>query len=305
MRMSKGETMVHIRGLLKAIRVYQWVKNLLVFVPAITSQVIFERYALEYLALLFLSFSLASSGSYLLNDYHDLDADRAHPGKSKRPFASGELPIGYVALAPVLMIAGGVLAWSISPAAAACVLGYLSLALAYSLGLKRIAMVDVFILAALYTLRVFAGAVALSQHPSIWILAFAGFCFLALAFVKRSAEIAILAASANQTVIVPGRGYQTNDRSLLQMMGIGSAFAAAMVMALYVDSDIARSMYVWPEAIFVLVPVFLFWQCRLWLAASRGLMHDDPIIYTAQDRVSWLVALSAIVIIMLAIFGLP
>lgn len=301
----KGGPMSHFWALLKAMRLYQWVKNLLVFVPAITSQVLFERHALEQLGLLFVSFSLVASGVYLLNDYHDLEADRAHPGKSQRPFARGELPIAYVALAPVLMIIGGVLAWLASPAAAACVLAYLSLALAYSLGLKRIAIVDVFILAALYTLRVLAGSVALAQHPSIWILAFAGFCFLALAFIKRSAEIAVISAAAEQTALVPGRGYQLSDRSILQMMGIGSAFAAAMVMALYVDSDMARSLYTWPEAIFALVPVFLFWQCRLWLAAARGLMHDDPIIYTAGDRISWLVALASVCIMLIAIFGLP
>ncbi len=303
-----------LRSLVSAIRCYQWVKNALLFVPAITAHTLFDWAVISTISLMFVAFSATASGIYLLNDVHDLDADRSHPRKRERPFASGALPLPFAALSPVLIIAGIAAAWSVSPASGACVVGYTILSVAYSSKLKSKPLIDVFLLAALYTIRVMSGAVALEHSISIWLLSFSGFCFLSLAFVKRTAEISDLHGRLNKQApapvgdtsdYVPGRGYMLNDRSILEMMGICSGFMSALVMALYVHSDMARSLYAEPSLIFGLVPLILLWQCRMWLAASRGYMHDDPIVFTAKDRIFWIIVVLSLCLIAVATYGIP
>ena len=234
-----------------------------------------------------LAFCATASGIYVVNDLSDLEADRAHPRKRLRPFAKGAVPLGWgVGMAAALLGIGlGLAAFSSTFGMLAM---YAGVSIAYTLRLKELPLVDVFALAALYTLRVVTGGVA-SGHPvSIWLLGFAGFLFLSLALIKRVSELMVLALRAKRQA--DRRGYAVDDLAVLQQMGVASAFGAAVVLALYVGSDAANATYRLPQALWATVPLMLFWQCRLWLATARGYMHDDPIVYAARDLSSWLTA---------------
>lgn len=270
--------------LLRAMRAYQWVKNLLVFVPVLLAQAWGSGATLRNAAVMFAAFSLAASGCYIINDLLDLKADRSHPRKRRRPFASGALPLRHGALGPVLIMLGLGLAASISLASALVLLGYVALTSAYSCYLKTRPLIDAFVLAGLYTLRIIGGAVACSIALSNWLLAFSGSLFLALAFIKRVGELRDLAARGAD---MHRRGYSASDTLVIQTMGLASSFMSALVLALYIDTNPA-SLYAEPRMLWLMVPAILFWQCRLWLSTSRGYMSDDTIVYAARDKVSWL-----------------
>jgi 4-hydroxybenzoate polyprenyltransferase len=285
---------------LRAMRPHQWVKNLLVFVPLLTSQSFSDWPGLLGALVMFASFCAAASGIYLVNDLMDLEADRRHPRKRKRPFASGALALPFgIGLSALLLALSIVLAGAAG--AVHMVLTYAVISLTYSLALKQYPVLDVFILAVLYTLRIVAGGVA-SLHPaSLWLLAFAGFLFLSLALVKRCGELP--RESHDSHVINVRRGYSVADRPLLVMFGVASAFSSSVVLALYVGSSTAFQLYPLPEVLWSLVPLGLFWQLRLWLSTERGKMHDDPIVYASRDWVSRLVAIGAVAIVLLASGG--
>jgi 4-hydroxybenzoate polyprenyltransferase len=278
-------------ALLRAMRLHQWVKNLLVFVPIITARAADDLVAWGFAGLTFVAFSLCSSGMYLLNDLRDLAADRQHPRKRHRPFASGALPLqfGFVA-SPLLLLSGIGLGMVVG--VLPIILLYLLGAMAYSLYLKSRPLVDVFLLAALYSLRLFGGGVATGYRVSLWLLAFSSFLFLGLAMVKRVSELMTL--SAKDSSRATGRGYKPTDAGILQFMGVASSFVASMVLALYMQSELNPKLGHYPMFSWALIPLSLFWQCRLWFSTARGHMHDDPIIFAARDWVSWLVAISAI-----------
>jgi 4-hydroxybenzoate polyprenyltransferase len=287
------------RAALRAMRPYQWVKNLLVFVPIVTAHALGELSSWTSAATMFLAFCAAASGIYLINDLFDLSSDRRHARKRHRPLASGALPIlAGAALAPAL------LAFGIGLGAAAgalwVILAYIALSVGYSVSLKEKPLVDVFILAALYTIRLVGGGVATGHELTLWLLAFSGFIFLSLAFVKRVEELRAL-HDVSPGLSRPRRGYYASDLAILQSFGCGSAFSSCIVLALFVQDQVvthhAASVLLWG-----IVPLLLFWQCRLWLSTARGYMHDDPIIYAARDWVSWLVAIAASAILTLASF---
>jgi 4-hydroxybenzoate polyprenyltransferase len=284
---------------IRAMRPYQWVKNLLVFVPLLTSQSFTDWQGLKSALVLFMSFCVMASGVYVANDLVDLNADRQHPRKRKRPFASGTLPLGFgIGLAAALLFIGLGLATLVS--AAPLVLLYAAISMAYSLMLKQLPLVDVFILAALYTLRVVAGGVA-SQHPvTLWLLGFSGFTFLSLALIKRCGELPRDLAQPSNGAGHRRRGYFPGDRPLLVTFGVASTFASSVVLALFVGATLDTDRYHSPELLWGLVPLILFWQCRLWLGTERGYMHDDPIVYAFRDWVSWLTGMAAVAIIVLA-----
>jgi 4-hydroxybenzoate polyprenyltransferase len=286
-------------GSIRAMRPYQWVKNLLVFVPLLTAQAFTDWQGLVGALVLFMSFCATASGVYLVNDLLDLDADRQHPRKRKRPFASGALPLGFgIGLAAVLFFVGFGFAATVS--AAPLIFLYAAISITYSLILKYSPLIDVFILAALYTLRILAGGVA-SHHPvSLWLLAFSGFTFLSLALIKRCGELPRDLAHWEPYRGDRMRGYFFGDRPLLVVLGVASTFASSVVLALFVGATFAANQYRSPELLWGLVPLILFWQCRLWLGTERGYMHDDPIVYAFGDWVSWLTGLAAVVIILLA-----
>lgn len=274
---------------LRAMRPHQWVKNLLVLVPLLTAHDYANPATWAAALTAVLAFCLTASGIYLLNDLADLAADRRHPRKRNRPMASGDLGAGAgLALGLALLALG--LAAAASVGTAAVLLPYAVLSVAYSIRLKEVALVDAFLLATLYTLRVVAGGVATGHHASVWLLGFSGFLFLGLALLKRSGEVVAASGTGGLAATASRRGYREEDAPVLLALGTASSFASAVILALYVESATAAARYAAPWLIWGAVPLVLFWQCRLWLATSRGIMTDDPIVYAARDRVSWLTA---------------
>lgn len=294
---AERTTVPLIRELLKALRVHQWVKNLLVFVSPLLAGVLFEPEAFLRICLVFVAFCAAASGTYLINDLLDLQSDREHPRKRKRPFASGRLPLAFGWVAPVLLLAGFGIGLYVSGITAAIVATYIGIALSYSLHLKKMPLVDVFTLSLLYTVRIYAGQLALNVEPSNWLVTYSGFLFLSLAFLKRVSEYEAIVKS--KTSYETRRGYRPADVEMLKSMGVASSFASAMVLALYIDSESAAKEYEHPMLLWSIVPIILFWQSRLWLAAARGRMTDDPIVFAARDRMSRLC-----LGLLLAVYGL-
>jgi len=277
------------RSIFAALRVHQWVKNLLVIVPVFLDHKIFNRPVVLLGVLGFAAFCLAASGAYIVNDLLDLEADRRHPTKRYRPFASGALDAWLGALlAPLLF--GGALALSllIPSRSFLALLGlYVVATTAYSLYLKRVAVLDVLILAGLYTLRVLAGVAATEVRFSTWLFAFAMFLFLSLAFLKRFGEVDALAGTADKMIL--RRGYLLGDREWLGSMGGASGYLSVLVLALYVSSEQVVALYRTPALLLLICPLLLFWISRMWLLAYRGRLHDDPIVATARDPLSYLI----------------
>jgi 4-hydroxybenzoate polyprenyltransferase/phosphoserine phosphatase len=279
------------RSLLRAMRPYQWSKNVLVFLPILTSNALRETRAWFHAGLMFLAFCAVASALYLLNDLTDLAADRKHPRKKQRPFASGALPlvVGLVMM-PVLLLLGGLAA--VASSAPMFVALYALVSLSYSFKLKEMPLIDLFTLSALYTLRLFAGGQSTGHPVSLWLLAFSSFLFLSLVIIKRVAELGSIRGEGTSRAV--RRGYEVDDQFVLIAMGMGASFASSVVLALYVQSQIAVLQFVRPFVLWAIVPLMLFWQCRMWLSTARGYMRDDPIVYAARDWVSWLVGLGLV-----------
>jgi 4-hydroxybenzoate polyprenyltransferase len=276
-----------LSALLQALRCYQWTKNVLVFLPLLAAHAYFNWNAVASTALLFIAWCFVASGIYVSNDLLDLEADRRHPTKRKRPFACGDLPLSLgILVAPTLLLTGLAIAALISMSCLAALAGYMAIAFAYSLHLKKRPLVDVFCLALLFTIRVVGGGAASGYPVSMWLLAFASFLFLGLAFLKRCSELVRIQALGRRHL--GSRGYGVVDLAVLQMFGVASAFMAIMVLAFYLNSAVAEAQYQMPAALWAVGPCLLLWLCRLWLATARGEMHDDPIVYSTRDWVSWL-----------------
>jgi 4-hydroxybenzoate polyprenyltransferase/phosphoserine phosphatase len=280
----------------RAMRLHQWLKNLLVFVPLGLAHQFHRPELLLQAGLAFLAFGLCASSVYLLNDLLDLPADRAHPTKRKRAFAAGTLPlqIGLV-LIPVLLAAAFTLTLLLPPWFLGTLALYYGLTLAYSLRLKRAVLLDALTLAALYTLRVIAGAAATGVLLSFWLLAFSMFFFLSLALVKRYAELLLM--QREQREEATGRGYALVDLQTLAQFGITSGYLSVLVLALYVNSTAVRALYRYPEVIWLVCPIFLYWISYIWLLTRRDQMHEDPVLFAIEDRRShWLFALTVLIV---------
>ncbi|WMJ71472.1 UbiA family prenyltransferase [Stenotrophomonas sp. 24(2023)] len=285
---------------LKALRVYQWLKNLLVLVPLLTAHRFLEPVAIIDAGIAFLAFGLCASGVYLLNDLLDLTPDRMHPRKRKRPFAAGTLPLLHgLLLAPLITLAGFALALLCSPAFAGVLLCYYVMTLSYSLKLKRIVMIDVVLLAALYTVRIIGGAIAIDSELSFWLLAFSMFVFLSLAMLKRYTELASALANGKEMAI--GRGYAVADLPLVQSLGAAAGYIGVLVFALYINSPESLELYGHPKLLWLLCPILLYWISRMWIVSHRGDMHDDPIVFAATDRGSQIVISLCVLIVLAAI----
>ena len=285
-----------IKRYFMALRLHQWLKNLLVFVPLLMAHQ-FTDLALTGRAILaFLAFGLCASSVYLLNDLLDLPEDRRHPSKRYRPFAMGSVSIVHGAmLIPVLLLGAFGLALLLPVQFLGVLVFYYFATLAYSLRLKRAAVVDVLTLAGLYTTRIIAGAAAVAVAPSFWLLVFSMFLFLSLALLKRFTEMLTL-QQRNQTSSL-GRGYSTVDLEILSQFGTSSAYMAVLVLAFYINSDAVREIYTHPEVIWLLSPLLLYMVTRIWLLARRGEMHEDPVVFLTRDRRSQgLAALGAILL---------
>jgi 4-hydroxybenzoate polyprenyltransferase len=270
-------------------RVHQWLKNALLFVPLLAAHQMSNIPSLSTLILAFVSFSLCASAVYMANDLLDLDSDRKHPRKRNRPFASAAVPIVTGAVvAPLFAIASFALGLLVGAGFAACLVIYFLLTCAYSLWLKRLALIDCLTLAGLYTLRIVAGAAAVAISLSFWLLAFSVFIFLSLAFVKRYAELQVQAGIGNSHA--HGRGYSVTDAPLVQTLGVTAGYAAVLVLALYLHGETVVTLYAQPEFIWFAVPLMLFWVSWVWMKAHRGEMHDDPIVFAVKDKASLAVA---------------
>ena len=283
----------------RAIRVHQWVKNLLIFFPVLTAHRLTDWPTLALAGIGFVAYSLASSGTYLLNDLFDLQADRAHPNKCRRPFASGELnPVtGALAAIPLFLAALAIVSL-LSVGARLLLAGYILLTFSYSLWLKRLLVIDVLLLVCFYLMRIFFGGVTTGITISVWLLAFSMFFFLALALIKRLTELRALDRAAGHRENLD-RGYQLSDVQLLGSLAASSAYLSVVLMALYINSPEAHLLYRQPQFLWPLCLVIIYWLTRMILIANRGQLHDDPIVFAARDRASWItgVAVGAILYI--------
>lgn len=294
---------------LRLLRPHQWTKNLLLVVPALAAHRLVDGALVWTLAAAVMAFSLMASGLYVVNDLLDLEHDRRHPTKRHRPLASGALtPTTGVAVAVVALgVSGALTAFALPRAFAVTALVYVVLTLGYSLGLKRAVLLDVLVLAALYTIRVVAGAAAVDVPLSRWFLAFSVFVFLSLALVKRAVELRGLAAPAAGAPTpapsddqdpgrqAPGRGWSTADLGVLQGLGVGSAVAAALVYCLYITSEDVLRLYARPDFLWLGLPLLLYWLGRVWILAARDEVSDDPVVFALRDASSYaVVALMAL-----------
>lgn len=282
---------------MRLLRPIQWVKNGLLFVPLILSHQVRDGERLTHVVIAFTAFCFGASAAYVLNDWRDAAEDQRHPIKRRRPIASGQVP---AAAAPVL--AGILLAGSFALAAplldgrfVLLLAVYFALTVAYSFYLKRKLLVDVFVLAGLYTLRIMAGGAAAAVVVSPWLAAFAIFFFLSLAFAKRYAELRDLVDQADGPT--HSRSYRRSDLGVIESVGPASGYMAVLVMALYINSDAVTKLYRAPWLLWLLCPLVLYWITRVWFFAQRGALSEDPVTFAVKDHVTWIaVAMGAMIL---------
>ncbi|MCW5652285.1 UbiA family prenyltransferase [Hydrogenophaga sp.] len=286
---------------LKALRVHQWMKNLLLFVPMLTAFSFSDPTDIVHILVAFVAFSLTASATYVVNDLWDLESDRAHPRKSQRPFASARLPIqNGLAVAAVFLVAAFAMALSMSLGLFLILLVYLVLTSAYSWVLKEYVLMDVIMLSVLYTLRIVAGAIAIEETTSSWLLAFSVFVFLSLALVKRCAELVTLEQAGKLTT--KGRDYRVTDLVVLWPLGVGAALSAVVVFGLFISAPETQGRYLSPQLLWFTALGLIYWLSRLWVKTSRGEMHDDPVVYALKDRGSRLTVIGMVVVMLIARF---
>ena len=292
---------VGAREWFRALRVHQWLKNLLLFVPLLTAFSFTQLPSLISIAMAFVAFSLTASATYIVNDLWDLESDRAHPRKRRRPFASARIPVLHgVSAAGILLLLGLTCALTVSTSFFAVLVGYVVLTSVYSWILKEIILLDVLTLSMLYTIRIFAGAVAIRVHTSSWLLAFSMFVFLSLALVKRCSELVSLRQSGGTSV--KGRDYRLDDLVVLWPLGVGAALSSVVVFELFANAADTQARYSFPDFLWLVSIALIYWLARLWIKTSRGEMHDDPIVYTIVDRGSRLIVAAMIAAMLIARF---
>lgn len=281
-------------SLLRATRPHQLLKNILIFIPLLSSHQFTDPALVFRFMLAYVSFSCVTSAVYLLNDILDLEHDRAHPRKYLRGIAAGHLPLplAFVAIA-FLTMAGLAIASTFPPLFGAVIAAYIVGSTLYSAFLKQIAIVDVLLLCLLYTVRIVAGNAASGISYSLWLLMFSMFFFFSLACLKRTTELMLRSPEGGT---LPGRGYRAEDAAILQTLGIASAMVSLLVLGLYVDSQRVTLLYRWPHLLWFECVLMLYWVSRIWFLGSRGQMHEDPIVFTMKDATSYAVgALIAVV----------
>lgn len=292
---SLGKPAPFLQSLSKAIRLHQWAKNVLLFVPLIMAHKVLDLTIWTNAVIGFFAFSFLASSVYVLNDLLDLSADRAHPKKRHRPFASGALSITTgLALLPVLLGLAFALAFQLPVYFGLTLLGYFLLNLGYSFRLKKTHSLDVVLLASMYTIRIFAGGAATAILVSDWLLAFSTFFFFGLAVLKRFTEVAKMVARRS----VSGRGYLSDDKQTLLTLGIGSSLLSTVILALYLNSPQVAALYSHPQHLWLILPIMLYWNTRLWIQANRNEVDSDPVVHALRDKISYL-ALCAILAVML------
>ena len=286
-----------LRDLLYGLRLHQWLKNLLVFLPLLPILGSVTQAMLLAATSMFFAFSLCASAIYIFNDLLDLEADRHHHRKKKRPFAAGLIPISRaVPLALALLTASAALAvLTLPPIAVTTLVGYVLLTTAYSTLLKRRMLVDVFALALLYTTRILAGSAATEVEPSFWLLGFSMFMFLSLALAKRYVEINEMRTRAQSEV--KGRAYVAEDSAFILATGLASGQLSILTLSLYLNDPAIAQRFSHPYGLWLLCPLMLYWLVRVWLKAHRGELHDDPVVFALTDRISQTIVLGSIVLV--------
>jgi 4-hydroxybenzoate polyprenyltransferase len=294
---------VSLKIWLKAIRLHQWSKNVLLFVPLLVAHKYSDPQAFITVLLGFVAMGLVASGTYLINDLSDIDADRMHPTKRNRPLAAGTISAAAGFCLALILIGGGLLgALLIRPAFAAVVGLYVCLTLAYSMHLKKQAMIDVFILGILYTLRIFMGMVLLNLQPSPWLLNFAMFFFYSLSMAKRHVEI-VRADLADTTGLIKGRGYKASDAPLSLSFGVASSFAAILILFLYVVHEAYPvGSYRNPQWLWLIGFLVFLWISRIWFLSHRGELDDDPVAFAVKDPASLFIGLLTLGTFALAVY---
>jgi 4-hydroxybenzoate polyprenyltransferase/phosphoserine phosphatase len=283
----------------KALRLHQWLKNLLIFVPMFMAHLVSDVPLVALTTVAFFAFGLTASSVYVLNDLVDLEADRIHATKRKRPFAAGVIQLSRgVVLAPSLLLAAGLLCLLLPPMFAAVLALYYATTLAYSLVLKRLIMLDVVTLAGLYTVRIVAGSAVMGVPPSYWLLAFSVFLFLSLALVKRCSELMEL--RKRQREAAKGRAYRVADLPIILSLGSASAYVAVLVAALYINSPDVLKLYGRPALLWLVCVALLAWTSRLWILVHRGEIHEDPVIFAMRDPWSLVLGVIVVALVLLA-----
>jgi 4-hydroxybenzoate polyprenyltransferase len=289
-------------SLVQALRPQHWVKNLLVFVPIVMAHRLTQLSGLSHVIFALVAFSLCASAVYVVNDLFDLQADRQHPTKKSRPFASGEVPVwAGLAIVPLLFTAGIFAAlFTSSTGFLAMLCTYIAATTFYSLHAKSVPILDVLLLTGLYLIRILAGGQAANVLVSPWLLAFSMFLMLSLAFTKRNAELVGRLANPKPGVDVSKRNYQIQDREVIQQFGVASGYLSVLVLALYINGKEVTILYRHPQWIWLACPMLLFWISRIWFLANRGKMSEDPVVFAARDSLSYCLAFCLILILLLA-----
>jgi 4-hydroxybenzoate polyprenyltransferase len=288
-----------VRPLIRLTRPHQWSKNLLLFLPALAGHLEWTPDNVSALLRGFLAFSFLSSLAYVVNDVRDVADDRLHPTKCLRPLAAGQIGTAEAVGLAVLLAASSLLLAGSLPAHFQLALGCYAIGSGlYTLALKARLLVDVIVLAALYTLRVVAGAALVGVPLSRWFLPFSIFFFLSLALVKRVTELRRMAPDSGPRR--RGRAYRAVDAQVLTAMGIACIACAALVYCQYISSHDVTHLYRTPDFLWGGLPLLLYWQARIWVFALRDDLHDDPVVFALRDRVSFLTAGAFLLVVWLA-----
>jgi 4-hydroxybenzoate polyprenyltransferase len=278
----------YLHDALLAMRPHQWVKNILVFAPLFLSFQFLNIASIIQAFLAFSAFCLTASGLYIVNDILDIEADRAHPTKRNRPFASGRLSKSWgVSQSIVVLFLAFAIASYLNSKFLAVLIIYAIISASYSFKLKQVVLLDVSLLAVLYTLRIIAGTFAVSLDLSYWLIVFSIFIFTSLAMVKRVSELYNLKIQGKEEA--GGRGYTVQDHEIMSALGAASGFVSVLVLALYIHDPLTAERYRHPEWLWMIVPSILYWVGRVWIIAHRGQMDEDPVVFAVKDKVSYLI----------------
>ena len=289
----------YVRSFIKSLRCHQWFKNVLIFIPVITSHQIMNLQILTDAIIAFIAFCFCSSSAYILNDLMDLETDRNHFAKKYRPFAAGEFPLAWgIILAPLLLSISLLIAIVLNREFLFLLSTYYLVTLLYSVRLKEVVLVDVVTLAVLYTFRVVGGNLATAIPVSNWLLAFTVFLFFSLALIKRYSEL--YAIDNQQKRKIMRRDYSPDDKNIVAMFGTASGYISVLVLAFYINSKQILVLYKYPQLLWLLCLVLLYWISRMWLITYRGKMDTDPLVYAMKDKSTYITAVVAALILILA-----
>ncbi|PLX41917.1 MAG: hypothetical protein C0608_04040 [Deltaproteobacteria bacterium] len=279
-----------IVAVLKFLRPHHWAKNVLLALPLLASHR-FDLRSLEDTFSAIIAFSLAASAGYIVNDIADVKADQKHHEKRNRLLAAGGISIANAALLASFL-------WAVSIALSISLLNvpftgliiiYSLLSLFYSLWIKRLLLLDILALSALYCIRIVAGAIAIDVELSNWLLAFALFFFNSLVFLKRYVEVKYAIEVSNDSLLSNRRAYEAVDLGVLISAGLSSGYLSVLVICLYINTDRINSLYSKPEAIWIIGFIIFYWVTRIWLLAARDRVEQDPVLFTLKDPASWLI----------------